>query len=208
MQRNEPITNRAARAAIILAALAFAMLAAGPASAHPIGNSAAGLTAGFLHPLTGLDHLLAMVSVGICSAELGAPALWLLPIAFPLIMAVGGALGFVGVPLPGGELLVALSVLVLGAFVVYGRRVPLALALAVVGVFAIAHGHAHGTELPGAADPLAFTIGFAGATGLLHLTGIVFGLGGRYQSGALAIRACGVLIALTGCYFIYSHAGV
>jgi urease accessory protein len=143
------------------------MLLTAPASAHAVGNSVAGFAAGFLHPLTGLDHLLAMVSVGIWGAELGVPALWLLPIAFPLIMAVGGALGVVGVPLPGSEFLVALSVLVLGAFVVYGRRVPLAVALVVVGVFAIAHGHAHGTELPAAADPFAFTIGFVGATGLL-----------------------------------------
>ncbi|HLY45076.1 MAG TPA: HupE/UreJ family protein [Stellaceae bacterium] len=208
MQLNGLTTNRAARAAIILAVLALAMLPAAPASAHPIGNGAGGFAAGFLHPLSGLDHLLAMVSVGIWGVELGAPALWLLPIAFPLVMAVGGALGFLGVLLPGGELLVALSVLVLGACVVYGRRVPLAVALAVVGVFAFAHGHAHGTELPEAADPLAFTIGFVGATGLLHVTGIGIGLLGRFPNGALAIRACGVLIALTGCYFVYSHAGV
>src|SRR6516165_12271099 len=100
-------------------------MAAGPALAHSVGNGAAGFTAGFLHPLSGLDHLLAMVSVGIWGAELGAPAIWLLPITFPLIMAVGGALGVIGVPLPAGELLIALSVVVLGAFVASARRVPL-----------------------------------------------------------------------------------
>jgi urease accessory protein len=90
-------------------------MAAWPALAHSVGNSAAGFTAGFLHPPSGLDHLLAMVSVGIWEAELGAPAIWLLPIAFPLIMACGGALGVIGVPLPAGELLIALSVVAAGS---------------------------------------------------------------------------------------------
>src|SRR5207237_3251997 len=130
----------------------LAMLFAAPGSAHSAGDSAAGFAAGVLHPLSGLDHLLAMVSVGIWGAELGVPAIWLLPIAFPLIMAVGGALGVVGVPLPHGELLIALSVVVLGVLVATARRVPIAAALAIVGVFAVAHGHAHGVELPGAAD--------------------------------------------------------
>src|SRR5207237_4311060 len=129
----------------------LAMLFAAPGSAHSAGDSAAGFAAGVLHPLSGLDHLLAMVSVGIWGAELGAPAIWLLPIAFPLIMAMGGATGIVGMPLPGSEFLVALSVLVLGILVMHGRQVPVAVALAIVGVFAIAHGHAHGAELPGAA---------------------------------------------------------
>ena len=195
------------RATISLAVLCSAILLAAPASAHSVGNSAVGFAAGFLHPLTGLDHMLAMVSVGIWGAQLGAPALWLLPIAFPLVMAVGGALGIVGVPLPGSEVLVALSVLVLGAFVVYGRPVPVGAALAIVGVFAIAHGHAHGAELPNAADALAFTIGFVGATGLLHLAGIGIGLLGRFPSGAVAIRAFGLLIAVTGGYFLFQHAG-
>jgi urease accessory protein len=198
--------NKMTRAAVGFAVLSSVLLVSVPASAHSVGNSAAGFAAGFLHPLTGLDHLLAMVSIGIWGAELGAPALWLLPIAFPLIMSVGGALGIVGVPLPGSELLVALSVVVLGSLVVYGRQVPVAVALAIVGVFAIAHGHAHGAELPGAADALAFTIGFVGATGLLHLVGIAIGLLGRFPNGAVAIKACGLLIAMTGCYFIYEHA--
>jgi urease accessory protein len=186
--------------------LLSAMLSAAPASAHSADAGAVGLGAGFLHPLFGLDHLLAMISVGVWGAELGVPAIWLLPICFPLIMAAGGALGVVGVPLPGGEILVAVSVMVLGMFVLYGRQVPLALALAIVGVFAIAHGHAHGAELPIAADALAFTIGFVVATGLLHLSGIGLGLLGRFRNGALAIRTCGLLIALTGCYFVYLHA--
>ena len=192
-----------------LAALAVAILAlsaGGPAMAHTVGASAAGFGAGFLHPVTGLDHLLAMVSVGIWGAFLGAPAIWLLPIAFPLIMAMGGALGVLGMPLPGGELLIALSVLVLGGLVASARRVPVAAAFAVVGVFAIAHGHAHGVELPGSADAIAFTAGFVIATGLLHLAGIAIGLLARWPSGVIAIRASGAAAALAGCYFILGHA--
>src|SRR5437762_8403266 len=101
----------------------------------------------------------------------------------------GWALGIVGVSLPGGEILVALSVLVLGALVANGRQVPIAVALAIVSVFAVAHGHAHGVELPYAADALGFTIGFVGATGLLHLIGIALGLLVRFPYGAVAIKA-------------------
>src|SRR3954467_2845663 len=147
----------ASRAALAVAISGLLALIAEPALAHTVAGSAAGFGAGFLHPLTGFDHLLAMVCVGIWGAELGAPAIWLLPIAFPLIMAFGGALGVVGVPLPAGELLVAFCVVVLGALVAWGRRMPIAAALAVVAVFAVAHGHAHGSELPGAADAVAFT---------------------------------------------------
>jgi urease accessory protein len=173
--------------------------------AHTAGNSAAGFAAGFLHPPSGLDHLLAMVSVGIWGAELGAPAIWLLPIVFPLIMAVGGAAGVIGVPLPAGELLIALSVVVLGILVASARKVPVALALVIVAVFAVAHGHAHGVELPNSADAIAFTIGFVLATGLLHLAGIAIGLLTQWPSGVRAIRACGVVVALAGCYFVFGH---
>jgi urease accessory protein len=173
--------------------------------AHSAGNTVTGGMAGFLHPLSGLDHMLAMVSVGIWGAELGAPAIWLLPVAFPLIMAVGGALGTIGVPLPAGELLIALSVVVLGAFVASARQVPIWVALAIVGVFAVAHGHAHGVELPGSADALAFTVGFVFATGLLHLAGIGIGLLANVPRGILALRACGLMTALIGCYFVLGH---
>jgi urease accessory protein len=192
--------------ALAVAILAPLVFAAGPALAHSTGNPAAGFAAGFLHPPSGLDHLLAMVSVGIWGAELGAPAIWLLPIAFPLIMAFGSALGVIGMPLPGGEMLVALSVVVLGTLVASARQLPIAAALAIVGVFAIAHGHAHGTELPGSADALAFTVGFVLATGLLHLAGIAIGVLGRWPGGVIAIRVCGLLVALTGCYFVFGHA--
>src|SRR3954453_739753 len=140
---NESVKAIASRAALAVAISGLLALIAEPALAHTVAGSAAGFGAGFLHPLTGFDHLLAMVCVGIWGAELGAPAIWLLPVAFPLIMAVGGALGTIGVPLPAGELLIALSVVVLGAFVASARQVPIWVALAIVGVFAVAHGHAH-----------------------------------------------------------------
>jgi urease accessory protein len=194
-------------AALAVAVLIPATLITEPALAHSIGSSAAGFAGGFLHPLSGLDHMLAMVCVGIWGAELGAPAVWLLPIAFPLIMAVGGAFGVVGVPLPAGELLIALSVVVLGTLVALAWELPVAVALTIVGIFAIAHGHAHGMEMPGAADALGFTIGFVLATGLLHLTGIAIGVLTRWPAGVLAIRACGCAVAVTGCYFVVGYAG-
>jgi urease accessory protein len=201
----KPMKVNRNRAALVVAISASLGLLAGPALAHTMGDTAGGFAAGFMHPPSGLDHLLAMVSVGIWGAELGAPAIWLLPIAFPLIMAFGGALGVVGVPLPAGELLIALSVVVLGSLVAMARRLPLAAALAIVGVFAVAHGHAHGVELPGSADALAFTVGFVLATGLLHLAGIGIGVLARWPQGVVAIRACGVLVALAGCYFVFGH---
>jgi urease accessory protein len=192
--------------ALIAAALMALRLGASPALAHVTVGMGSGITDGFLHPLTGLDHLLAMVSVGIWGAELGAPAIWLLPIVFPLIMALGAALGVAGMPLPAGELIVAVSVVVLGALVASAQRLALWAALAIVGVFAVAHGHAHGAELPHAADALAFTVGFVLATGMLHLAGIVIGLLAGGPRGAAVIRVSGCAIAIAGCYFVYGYA--
>ncbi|HZK89093.1 MAG TPA: HupE/UreJ family protein [Stellaceae bacterium] len=191
-----------------MAALTASMLgAAPPAFAHITSDMGGGVAAGFLHPLTGFDHLLAMVSVGIWGAQLGLPSIWLLPIAFPLIMAIGAVFGVIGVPLPGTEILIALSVLTLGAMVALKQRLPVAAALLVVGIFAVAHGHAHGAEMPNAADALSFTVGFVVATGLLHATGIVIGLLDRSPGGAVALRACGLFVGLVGCYFVYESVG-
>jgi urease accessory protein len=190
----------------VVAASMATGLGAAPAFAHIVADMGSGIGGGFLHPLTGFDHLLAMVSVGIWGAELGAPAIWVLPIAFPLIMAFGGALGVVGMPLPVGELLIALSVVVLGVLVALAWRLPIWAALAIVGIFAVAHGHAHGSELPRAADALAFTVGFVLATGLLHLGGITIGLLSRWPAGVIAIRSGGCAVALAGCYFVHRYA--
>ena len=197
--------TRRCHIAFLLAA-ALAAMAPVPAAAHLGAGMGGGFAAGFSHPLLGPDHLLAMVSVGIWGAQLGPPAIWVLPIAFPMIMAVGGAAAIVGVPLPATELLIALSVLVLGLMVAQARRLPLAAALAIIAVFAIAHGHAHGAELPGSVNAVAFSIGFVLATGLLHALGIGIGLFVRSPRGALAVRGLGTLVAAAGVYFVIAYA--
>jgi urease accessory protein len=123
------------------------LLCCSAASAHETHGAAGGLLSGFLHPFAGLDHMVAMVAVGLWGAFLGAPALWLLPLVFPLVMAVGGALGVLGVGVPMVELGIAVSALVLGLAVLLAARPPLWVAALLVGIFAIFHGHAHGTEL-------------------------------------------------------------
>ena len=192
----------------VVAALLVTGLGVTRAFAHIPVDMGSGIVDGFLHPLTGFDHFLAMVSVGIWGAELGMPAIWVLPITFPLIMALGGAVGVIGIPLPAGELLIALSVVVLGTLVAMAARPPIWVALAIVSVFAVAHGHAHGAELPRAADALAFTVGFVLATGLLHLVGIAIGLLSRWSMGVIAIRSSGCAVAAAGCYFVYGYAWV
>jgi len=181
------------------------LLAARPAFAHIGSGLGGGFFSGFSHPLLGPDHLLAMVSVGIWGAELGVPAIWVLPITFPLIMAIGGAAGIVGMPLPGTEIIIALSVIVLGGMVAMAARLNLVLALVIVGVFAFAHGHAHGAEMPASADALAFSVGFVIATGMLHALGIAIGLLIKWPVGFGAVRAMGGLAALFGLYLIAEH---
>jgi urease accessory protein len=186
----------------LLPALATVLcIAALPALAHT-GDGTGGLAAGFGHPISGLDHILAMVAVGLWGAILGAPALWLLPVAFPVAMAVAGALGVMAVPLPFVEQGIAISSIVLGGMVLFAQRPPLGLALAIVAAFAVFHGHAHGTELPEAANPAAYAVGFVVATGLLHLLGIGIGSVTRWPAGMVAVRAGGAVIALGGAAFL------
>jgi urease accessory protein len=185
-----------------LAALVLcAAIAAAPAFAHS-GSVTGGFAGGFVHPLFGPDHIVAMIAVGLWGAFLGAPAIWLLPITFPLVMAFGGVLGIIGVPIPGVEIGIAVSAIVLGLMVALAARPPLWIAAVIVGVFAIFHGHAHGTELPAAADAVAFSLGFVIATGMLHLCGIAFGLLSRWPAGRIAVRAAGAAIALAGVVFL------
>ena len=186
---------------LAVSTLALASLA-GPALAHDGAGAVGGFAAGFMHPILGWDHVVAMVAVGLWGAFLGRPAIWVLPVVFPLVMAVGGALGVAGVPLPGVETGIALSALVLGAMVAFAARPPLWVAAVIVGAFAIFHGHAHGTELPEAANPLAYSLGFVLATGLLHLGGIAFGLVVRWPLGQAAVRVGGVAIAAAGVAFL------
>jgi urease accessory protein len=174
------------------------------ALAHVESGAAAvgGLASGFLHPIGGLDHVLAMVAVGLWGAQLGAPALWLLPIAFPLVMALGGLLGLLGVALPGVETGIALSGIVLGAAVLLRWQPPLFIALACVAGFAIFHGYAHGAELPEGASALTYSLGFVVATGLLHAAGIALGLLTALPRGTQMVRALGGIVCLGGLYFL------
>lgn len=187
------------RAAWLIAAAALLM--PDLALAHEAGV-AGGLMSGFVHPILGPDHLVAMVAVGLWGAFLGQPAIWLLPVVFPVVMAFGGLLGINGVPLPAVEMSIAASALALGAVVALALRPPLWVAALLVGAFAIFHGHAHGAELPEAANPLAYGVGFVVATGLLHLSGIALGLLARWPAGVRAVRIGGALIACAGLYFL------
>lgn len=179
------------------------MLVPGIAGAHPEAGGVGGLVSGFRHPLTGLDHIAAMVAVGLWGATLGATEMWLLPVIFPMVMALGGAMGVLGVPLPAVETCIALSGVMLGLAVALAARPPLAVSAAMVGVFAVFHGHAHGTELPHAANPLTYAVGFVLATGLLHLSGIGLGLLTRWPWGRAAVRAGGGVIAGIGFAFLF-----
>jgi len=172
------------------------------AMAHSGADGGSGFISGFTHPLFGWDHVTAMVAVGIWGAFLGRPAIWILPIVFPVIMAFGGVLGILGVPIPAIETGIAASSIVLGLLIVFATRAPLWVAAIIVGAFAIFHGHAHGTELPGAVSPLAYSAGFVISTGLLHLAGIAFGEVIRLPKGDLILRAGGGLIALAGVGFL------
>ena len=172
-----------------------------PALAHT-GSVSGGFAGGLAHPVFGPDHVVAMVAVGLWGAFLGAPAIFLLPVVFPLVMAFGGVLGILGVPLPGVEIGIAVSAVVLGLMVALAARPPLWVAGVLVGAFAIFHGHAHGAELPAGADAVAYSAGFVIATGLLHLAGIAFGLLARWPAGRLAVRAAGGAIALAGLVFL------
>ena len=173
-----------------------------PLAAHE-GGSVAGLLSGLYHPVSGLDHVLAMVAVGIWGAQLGAPAIWVLPITFPVVMASGGMVALLGVGLPGTEVGIGLSALLLGAMVALERRPDLWIAAALVGFFAVFHGYAHGTELPEGQSGLLYSIGFVVATGGLHAAGIGVGEVRRWPWGGSALRLAGAGIALAGVWFTW-----
>jgi len=181
---------------LMLPLMAFAHVESGAASS--------GFITGMLHPVTGLDHVIAMVAVGLWGAQLGLPALWVLPIAFPLIMAIGGAVGAIGIGLPGVEVGIALSGLFLGAMVLFNVRMPLWAALIPISFFAIFHGHAHGTEMPKLSVPLMYAAGFVLSTGLLHLSGIAIGGLWKWPIGQWIVRGSGAVIALLGGSFLVS----
>ena len=184
-------------------AILLVLLWAQSAFAHAQEGAAAGFLTGFRHPISGFDHVLAMVAVGLWGAQLGNPGIWLLPVAFPLVMAFGGMLGLMGVPLPGIEYGIAASAILLGAVVMFEIRPPLALAAVLVGFFAIFHGHAHGTELPPGENALLYSMGFVMATGCLHAAGIGIGTIHRWWWGQTLLRVAGAVIAVGGVFFMW-----
>jgi urease accessory protein len=187
----------------LLALLFMVLCYAQVAEAHVNRGEAVSFLSGFKHPISGLDHVVAMVAVGLWGAQLGAPAIWTLPVAFPLVMAFGGMLGLLGVPLPGTEFGIAASAIMLGAAVMLRLRPPLAVAALLVGFFAIFHGYAHGSELPPGENGLLYSLGFVIATGCLHAVGITIGLVNRGTWGQRAVRFAGAAIAVTGVFFLY-----
>lgn len=162
---------------------------------------------GFLHPLLGFDHLLAMVTVGLLSAQMGGRAIWTVPTTFVLTMAVAGVLGYIGVPVPLVEYGIAISVIVLGAALWAKRQVPEAIAMVFVGLFAVFHGHAHGAELGtvnSVIDVIAYVLGFMTATAGLHVIGALLGyIALRNERGTQILRWSGVVIALLGVYILF-----
>ena len=190
------------RRPLAIRALALAALAS-PAFAHVQSGQAAGFLTGLAHPVSGLDHVLAMVAVGLWGVQLGAPAIWLLPVTFPIAMALGGLLGLLGVPLPGVEVGIAASAILLGAAVMTERRLPLYAAAALVGFFVVFHGHAHGTELPLGQSALLYSLGFVMATGCLHAIGIAIGAMHRWPAGRIALRIAGGGVGLAGVFFLW-----
>jgi urease accessory protein len=174
-----------------------------PVFAHLGSGSTGGFLTGIQHPISGFDHVLAMVAVGLWGAQLGAPALWLLPVAFPMMMAFGGMFGLLGLPLPGVEVGIAVSAIVLGIMVCCEVRPALWISLVTVAFFAIFHGHAHGTELPPGQSGILYSMGFVMATGCLHGAGIGIGLIHRWKAGRLVLRGAGAVVFAAGLFFLW-----
>jgi len=178
--------------AILTPAVAFAHMG--------VGNTS-GLVHGFGHPISGLDHVLAMVMVGVFAWQLGGRALWLVPTTFVAVMAVAGALGIAGIWVPFVEIGIAVSVVVFGAVVAFDLKAPTVAVMGVVGLFAVFHGHAHGAEIPEDTGGVAYAAGFMIATALLHLAGIsagfLIGKAGEHY-GSLAVRLAGGSVTVAG----------
>lgn len=189
----------------LLVAIPLALIST-QVAAHTGEGINTGFASGFWHPILGWDHVVAMVAVGLWGAFLGAPAIWVLPVVFPLVMALGGALGVIGVPIPAVETGIALSGVILGLLIAFAVKAPIWVAAVIVGIFAIFHGHAHGTELPEAFSPYGYAIGFVVGTGLLHMVGIAFGVLTRSEAGRWAVRGAGGVIALIGAAFLFGLA--
>lgn len=192
------MTKRLPLAAILV------VLAAVPAYAHIGVGAATGFLAGAHHPLSGLDHILAMTAVGIWAASLGGRALWAVPLSFITAMVVGGSLGIGGVPFPFVEFMIGLSVIALGALVALKVKVPVSAGMAIVAAFALAHGHAHGTEMPITASGIEYGAGFVLATAFLHVCGVGLGIVTQKHISPVIARIAGVVIATLGLSIVFA----
>lgn len=162
-----------------------------------------GFLSGLVHPVLGYDHLLAMLSVGILSAQIGGRAIWTVPATFVCVMAIGGALGLIDIGLTSSELGIAASLVLLGLIIAAERKLPILLAMLGVGFFAIFHGYAHGTEMPTTAEPVLYALGFLTGTALIHIAGVVIGdIARHYERGKMILRFGGGFISLIGVLFI------
>lgn len=180
------------------AVLAAACLIPALAQAHHMPGEIRGFNSGISHPISGLDHILAMLAVGLWAAQLGGRARWAVPGTFVGVMALGGALGMAGLSLPGVEAGIMASVLVLGLLIAGATRLPLMAGMMLVGCFALFHGHAHGTEIAATGSSLAYSVGFLTATAALHAVGLAAGSLAQKQLSVPALRFAGAAIALAG----------
>ena len=172
------------------------------AFANATDGAGSGFFTGFLHPILGLDHFIVLVAVGLWGAFLSDRALWILPIVVPSIMAVGAAIGVFGLEVPLVEFVIALSGVVMGALIALRFKVQLSVAMILVGIFALFHGYAHGTDMPGHINAFTYGAGFVIGTGLLHLAGIAVGFATRLQRGELMVRGCGGVISVIGLTYL------
>jgi urease accessory protein len=194
----------ALRTFLLLALLAPISAMAHEGSSLPYGSFVAGLA----HPVLGVDHFLAMVSVGIVSAQIGGRAIWTVPGTFVTVMALGGVLGWLDVGLTSIEFGIAFSVLVLGIAIAADRKMPILAAMGAVAIFATFHGYAHGAEMPTVANPVRYALGFMTGTALLHIAGVLIGdISQHYARGKLLLRIAGAAIAGAGTWFLVGLAG-
>ena len=187
-----------------LMAILFAAIP-GVAYAHDGTNlGLGGFLSGIVHPVLGYDHLFAMLSVGIISAQIGGRAIWTVPSTFVTVMAIGGVLGLMNIGLTVTELGIAVSLVILGLVIAAERRIPTLIVMIGVGFFAIFHGYAHGAEMPDTAEPFLYALGFLVGTALIHISGVVIGdISRHYESGKVILRIGGGLISLVGLLFIF-----
>ncbi len=203
MKKYLTVMDRTKSAVMLMTVFLLLLLWAAPAWAHVESGQAGGFLSGLSHPVSGLDHVLAMIAVGLWGAQLGRPSVWLLPVTFPMMMAFGGMLGLMGMPVPGIEVGIAVSGVVLGALILGETRLPLVGSLLIVAFFAIFHGHAHGTELEAGQNAMLYSLGFVLCTGMLHAAGIAIGLIHRWEFGRLALRGAGSLVMTGGLFFLW-----